>query len=220
MPSSDGSISIPQVAACVIIGYIVLRWIFKSPETESSTRSASSTGTATPASRRPVDRRRLAQQVEVVKGMFPQFSEAAIEAELMRNGMSIEVTTDRILSTGFLPEPPRPAQPASTSASQTPTPGGAAAQRRRTPNTQATTPATGSSSSPKITSQYPDLITRYNLHHRLNEDPETAPTYTGKGKAPASKVDLQSAHKAKRDAMVLEARRTVEAMIKEGKHPI
>ena len=104
MPADDGSFSIPQVAACVIIGYFVLRWFLKSPDAAAATSSSGSSSTAAPASRRPVDRRRLAQQVEVVKGMFPQFSEAAIEAELLRNGLSIEVTTDRILSTGFLPE--------------------------------------------------------------------------------------------------------------------
>ena len=42
--------------------------------------------------------------------MFPQFSAAAVEAELIRNGGSIEVATERILNTGFLPEACPPIQ--------------------------------------------------------------------------------------------------------------
>lgn len=88
---------------------------------------------------------------------------------------------------------------------------------------QAGQAASSAPSGPKVSSQYPDLITRYNLHHRLNEERsgESTPTgLSGKGKAPATKADRQMVHKTKRDEMVLEARRTVERMIKEGKHPV
>jgi coupling of ubiquitin conjugation to ER degradation protein 1 len=61
--------------------------------------------------------------------------------------------------------------------------------------------------------QYTDLITRYNLHSRLAETPAAASSEGGKGKAPASKQDRQLAHKAKRDDMILAARRQLEAMI-------
>jgi coupling of ubiquitin conjugation to ER degradation protein 1 len=87
---------LPQAAALLVISYLVYRYFF------TSTPTAASTSTA-PASRR-VDPRRLAQQVEIVHGMFPQYTTAAIEAELIRNGGSIEVTTERILNTGFLPD--------------------------------------------------------------------------------------------------------------------
>lgn len=97
--SSLAGVTIPQIAAAAIIGYFVLRWVFKPSSPNGNTTTA-----ATPRPRNPNEQRRLRQQVEVLKGMFPQFSEAAIEAELLRNGMSIEIATDRILTTGFLPE--------------------------------------------------------------------------------------------------------------------
>lgn len=98
MSSSDPSITsptIPQIAAALLVGYFVYRYFFSSPESASPDA----------ASRPPVvDPVRLVQQVDAVNGMFPQFSRAAVEAELIRNGGSIEIATDRILSNGFLPE--------------------------------------------------------------------------------------------------------------------
>jgi coupling of ubiquitin conjugation to ER degradation protein 1 len=89
---------LPQAAAFLVISYLVYRYFF------TSTPSAASSSTTTAPAARRVDPRRLAQQVEVVHGMFPQYTTAAIEAELIRNGGSIEVTTERILNTGFLPD--------------------------------------------------------------------------------------------------------------------
>jgi coupling of ubiquitin conjugation to ER degradation protein 1 len=84
---------IPQAAAVLIISYLVYRFFF----------TGTSTATA-PRPQRRHDPARLRQQVEAVTGMFPQFSAAAVEAELIRNGGSIEVATERILTTGYLPE--------------------------------------------------------------------------------------------------------------------
>lgn len=110
--TSDSGINIPQFAACALIGYFVFRWFFKSSDpaaTSSSSSVASAAGSRSSASngRRtatPADTRRMAQQVEVVRGMFPVVSAAAVEAELVRNGGSIEIAAERILSNGFLPE--------------------------------------------------------------------------------------------------------------------
>lgn len=99
--AQNESSSIPQVAACVLIGYLVLRWFFKG---DTSGLPATASPNTRPALVSPADRRRLTQQVDVVRGMFPQFSAAAVEAELLRNGGNIEITTERILSTGYLPE--------------------------------------------------------------------------------------------------------------------
>ena len=225
--SQSESTTIPQLAACVIVGYFILRWFFKSDAPGSSAAASRSVG------RPPVsaaDRRRLAQQVEVVRGMFPQFSVAAVEAELIRNGGNIEIATERILTNGFLPEvrprahvpfdvlsdcvqPPRPT-PSPSAASPAPAPAVPGASRPA----QANTTAGPSSSVSK--GQYPDLITRYSLQSRLSELEPTSTTSSGKGKAPSTKADRQMAHKAKRDEMVLEARRTVEKLIAEGKHEV
>lgn len=92
--SDSAGLGLPQVAACLLVGYFVFRWFFKSNDPSST------------AQRRPppVDPRRLQEQTDVVRGMFPQVSAAAVRAELVRNGGNIEITTERILTTGFLPE--------------------------------------------------------------------------------------------------------------------
>lgn len=91
---STAGLGLPQVAACLLVGYFVFRWFFKSNDPSST------------AQRRPppVDPRRLQEQTDVVRGMFPQVSVAAVRAELIRNGGNIEITTERILTNGFLPE--------------------------------------------------------------------------------------------------------------------
>lgn len=69
----------------------------------------------------------------------------------------------------------------------------------------------------RVSPQHTDLITRYNLQSRLSEvsssSSSSVSTRAGKGKAPASKQDRMLAHKSKRDEMILEARRRVEAMV-------
>jgi coupling of ubiquitin conjugation to ER degradation protein 1 len=91
---SAAGLRLPQVAACLLVGYFVFRWFFKSNDLSGT------------AQRRPppVDPRRLQQQTEVIRGMFPQVSVAAVQAELIRNGGNIEITTEKILTNGFLPE--------------------------------------------------------------------------------------------------------------------
>jgi coupling of ubiquitin conjugation to ER degradation protein 1 len=96
MATKEDTPILPQAAAFLVISYLVYRFFFAG--------SPSSSDGASGNAGRVVDPRRLQQQVEVVRGMFPQFSQAAVEAELIRNGGSIEMATERILSTGFLPE--------------------------------------------------------------------------------------------------------------------
>jgi len=204
MATKEDTPILPQAAAFLVISYLVYRFFFAgSPP--SSDDASGSVG-------RAVDPRRLQQQVEVVRGMFPQFSQAAVEAELIRNGGNIEMATERILSTGFLPEPPQPAAPRPTAESSRLVPPPATSRpRQNTP--------TGASSTSAISSTmgYTDLIARYNLHHRLHEDVVEERVTRRKGKAPASKQDRMLTHKQRRDEMVLAARKRVEKMIAEGK---
>ncbi|KAI5854265.1 hypothetical protein BZA05DRAFT_393696 [Tricharina praecox] len=183
---------LPQAAAFLVISYLVYRFFFTSTPTASS---------APPAVPPATTRRRLQQQIEVVHGMFPQVPIAAIEAELLRNGGNMEVATERILATGFLPDPPRPP---------------AAPRAALQPSTSGSTGGPASRPS-RVGPQHTDLITRYNLHSRLSETPSSPSSSTstpsGKGKAPASKQDRMLAHKAKRDEMILDARHKLEAMI-------
>ncbi|KAI5816865.1 hypothetical protein BZA77DRAFT_44951 [Pyronema omphalodes] len=201
---------IPQAAAVLIISYLVYRFFF----------TGTSTATATRPQRRH-DPARLRQQVEAVTGMFPQFSAAAVEAELIRNGGSIEVATERILTTGYLPEPPAPAQPAAP-VSAAPVSAAAPAASRSSRRQEARRPAAAAAgpATPRQ-SGFSDLITRYGLQARLEEwramEAEGVTGTEGKGKAPATREGRMLAHKEKRDQMILQARCRMERMIKEGK---
>lgn len=102
---SSLGIGIPQLAVCLLIGYLFFRWRSSTPP--PPTAPASTPSAATPAaSRRPTahELARLQQRVEVVHGMFPQISLSAIKWELQKNGGSVEITTEKILAQGFLPE--------------------------------------------------------------------------------------------------------------------
>ena len=92
--SQSDNLGLPQVAACLLVGYFVFRWFFKSsdPSSVSPTRSP------------VVDQRRLQEQSLLLTGMFPQVSMAAAQAELIRNGGNIEIATEKILAAGGLPE--------------------------------------------------------------------------------------------------------------------
>lgn len=103
---SSPGIGIPQLAACLLIGYLFFRWYNSSTPPPSSNTGSMSSSTAA-AHRRPLttqDLARLQQRVEIVHGMFPQISLSSIKWELQKNGGSVEITTEKILAQGFLPE--------------------------------------------------------------------------------------------------------------------
>ncbi|RPB24627.1 hypothetical protein L211DRAFT_757240, partial [Terfezia boudieri ATCC MYA-4762] len=199
------SIGIPQLAACLLIGYLFFRWYNSSPP---STSSAAGPVSSSSALRRPPtaqDLARLQQRAEIVHGMFPQISLSSIKWELQKNGGSVEITTEKILAQGFLPEPPAPVnQDGSAPRSRAPTPAGGA--------------ASSSSSSPK---PYTDLITRYNLADKLaalsSADEVTA---QGRGRASAwsqDKQERQALLQKRREEMILKARRKLEGQVEKEK---
>jgi len=192
--SQSDSLGLPQVAACLLVGYFVFRWFFKSSDPSS----------VSPARSPVVDQRRLQEQSLLLTGMFPQVSIAAAQAELIRNGGNIEIATEKILAAGGLPEPPAPAPTPLDSSATRPAP--AATTHRAAAHN-----ALGASSS--RVGGYQDLMTRYNLHGRLHEgDASSSSTLSGKGKSPQTRSDRQLAHQKKRDEMILAARRRMEEM--------
>ncbi|PWW74026.1 hypothetical protein C7212DRAFT_330216 [Tuber magnatum] len=192
--SQSDSLGLPQVAACLLVGYFVFRWFFKSTDPSS----------VLPARSPVVDQRRLQEQSLLLTGMFPQVSMAAAQAELIRNGGNIEIATEKILAAGGLPEPPTPVATPLDSSTARSAPA-AAAHRTAAHNV--------SGASASRVGGYQDLITRYNLHGRLDEgDASSSSTLSGKGKSPQSRSDRQLAHQNKRDEMILAARRRMEEM--------
>ncbi|RPA87763.1 hypothetical protein BJ508DRAFT_410470 [Ascobolus immersus RN42] len=195
------TIGLPQLAACLFIGFLVYRYFSSSPSPNTSTRPAGATAPATPS---PAQLRRLQEQASLVQGMFPQISTNAAIWELQKNGGSVQGVVDKFLSAGRLPEPPVPIVPNPTAP-------------RRTPSTGAT--ASGSSAK---AAGYTDLITRYNLKDRLTESGEAKEEDSSdkKGKQPAwsqNKAERAALLQKRRDEMILQARRKLEEQERKGK---
>jgi coupling of ubiquitin conjugation to ER degradation protein 1 len=136
--------------------------------------------------------------VERIQQMFPQAERRAILWDLQRNGGNLQNTTERILA-GRLETPPITFQPP-------PPPG------RPAPSGSATT-ASRQANKPT----QPDLITRYNLSGKLDQD--SAPIVDDKkGKGWSSNRDERHALlQRRREEMILAARRKLEAKLSEDK---
>ena len=88
MSEIQANFTVPQLIAVLVIGFLVVRWIFfsSSATSQTSTSHAASRSRVNPA------------QVEQVAQMFPQFSAREIMWDLQRNGGSVQATTERVLS--------------------------------------------------------------------------------------------------------------------------
>lgn len=188
----DPPIGLPGIAACLVLGWLFLRW-YRAPSTPTPTTTRpSATSSRSGTIRRPSERelRALRNKAEVVRGMFPQLSEDAVVWELMKNGGSIETATEAVLRDGRLPEPPEPIV--------APPP-----------------PPPAAPSRPRQGTEHTDLITRYNLTNRLKEEEPAAEATEEKGKQPAwsqDKAQRAEALRKRKEEMILQARRKLEAM--------
>ncbi|KAK6828067.1 Ubiquitin system component Cue [Apiospora arundinis] len=188
---SDEQISLPSLILIVVIGGLVVRYLFFSPSTPTAQQPRDAASAA----------RTREAAVERIQQMFPQLDRRTILWDLQRNGGSISATTERVLS-GRMETPPVSFQPPSPPRS----PANAAAR------SQQQKPAV-----PKSTE--PDLITRYNLQSRVSESSAggaagTSDSTDAKGKAWSSNRDeRQSALQRRRDEMIIAARRKMEAKI-------
>ena len=82
-------VSLPQLLVVLILGFLVIRWIFF-----SSTPSSPSTPQSHAAGRSRVN----PAQVDQIAQMFPQLDRRDIVWDLQRNGGNAQATTERILS--------------------------------------------------------------------------------------------------------------------------
>ncbi|PHH58646.1 hypothetical protein CDD82_2806 [Ophiocordyceps australis] len=179
---SDDQISLPYLAAILIITGLILRYFFFS--TSAAPRPRTSPETV-------MRSRELA--VEHIQQMFPQADRRNILWELQRNGGNMQATSERILA-GRLDTPPVTFQPA-------PPPGQAIAA--------GASAATGATTRQTDRLVQPDLITRYNLKEKLNEESEESGR-TGKGWS-SNRNERQDSLQRRRDGMILMARRKMEA---------
>lgn len=133
--------------------------------------------------------------VEQVVLMFPQLQRRDIMWDLSRNGSNVAATTERILSGRGLEVPPPSYQP--------PMP---------TPRTAASTPII-----PKF--QNVDLITRYHLADKINDESAAAEETSQKTTWSQNKTERQRILQRRRQDMVLAARRRMLEMDKASSAP-
>ena len=188
MAETQTSINIPQLIAVAIVGFLALRWFLNKPS-NSSPHSSSSSRSAN----RGID----VAKVDQVSAMFPQLDRRHIAWDLQRNGGNVAATTERVLSPRGLETPPPSFRP------DLPVPATTAAQERNARGEGLTKPG------------LPDLITRYNLQSRVGgKGKEAVPSEEQRriGSSWSSDKNARAdSLKRRREEMVLEARRRMEA---------
>ncbi|ROT40706.1 hypothetical protein SODALDRAFT_330445 [Sodiomyces alkalinus F11] len=184
-PDASQQISLPYLFVIVVLAGAILRFLFFS------------SNPAPPPRTNPLHvLRNRDAAVERIQQMFPQVDRRTILWDLQRNGGSVQATTERILA-GRLETPPITFQP--------PPPIGG--NNGRAAPTSAPAPK-----QPEKPSR-PDLITRYRLHDKLQGvDASADDDRTGKGWS-ADRDERQAALKRRRDEMILQARKKMEAKI-------
>ncbi|KAK4197221.1 hypothetical protein QBC40DRAFT_207529 [Triangularia verruculosa] len=187
-------VNVPGLVIILVLSGILLKYFFSAPSPQSG------------SGRQRMDAAALARQREMAVGriqqMFPHLGRREILWDLQRTGGNVQVTTERILG-GRLETPPATFQPP-------PPPEGSATATTASGN------GNGNSVAKPVTPAQPDLITRYNLANKLNVPTEEEPKGTGNGKAKAwstNKDERQTLLQKRRDQMILEARRKLEAKI-------
>ncbi|KAI1436069.1 hypothetical protein GGR50DRAFT_253252 [Xylaria sp. CBS 124048] len=189
----DEQVSLTSVALLVILGGLLIRYLFFSPSTAESS-GANRGRDATSSSRA----REIA--VERVQQMFPQLDRRTILWELQRNGGNIAPTIERII-TGRIETPPVTFQPSPPPASTS-------------------SPPIFQPPKPPVRPTEPDLITRYKLQEKLGSnaidletEPETTAAPTRTKAWSSNREERQMSFQRRRDDMILAARRKMEAKI-------
>ena len=94
---SETTVSVPTLIICGVILFFTVRYFYNSSSTSSITSSSypSSSGGR---QRRPVPW----EKIETVTTMFPQLQPRDVEYDLLRNGGSVQATTETVLRAGGL----------------------------------------------------------------------------------------------------------------------
>ncbi|KAL2135987.1 hypothetical protein VTI74DRAFT_6036 [Chaetomium olivicolor] len=197
-------INLPSLVVILVLSGLIIRYLFFSSPAGGATSSPSSARAAARNDPAALMRSREAA-VERIQQMFPQVDRRTVLWDLQRTGGNIAATTERILA-GRLETPPVTFQPPPP-----PTSNNNSVNSNTNSNAQP-------SSKPVVVPTHPDLITRYNLQDKLNSgDPEgsgSGAETTGRSKAWSNdKNERQSLLQRRRDQMILEARRKMEAKI-------
>ncbi|KAK2067505.1 hypothetical protein P8C59_001242 [Phyllachora maydis] len=195
---ANEQINVPSLVVVLVLSGLIIRYLFFSPTTPTLARDAMSAQRSREAA------------VERIQQMFPQVDRRTILWDLQRNGGNIAATTERILA-GRMEAPPRAFQPPPPPGSPTTAAGASNGQT-------AASQAAVVSEKPA----QPDLITRYNLKDQvvvstgMEGDVADVGDVGSQAKAKgwsSNREERQSLLRRRRDQMILEARRKMEAKL-------
>jgi len=216
--ANSEQVNVPSLLVILALSGLIVRYLFFSTPASSRAQQLASRESSTARNREAA--------VVQLQQMFPQVDRRTLLWDLQRTGGNIAATTDRVLAgrletvcfsfsldaaedkgmsrklTTDETQPPQTFQPPPP-----PTP----------PAPQA--PAQTSSTPAETKPAAPDLITRYHLQDKIaTAAAETQETETGKAKGwSQNKEERQSLLQRRRDQMILEARRKMEAKIQAEK---
>ncbi|GAP82464.1 putative cue domain-containing protein [Rosellinia necatrix] len=193
----EEQVSFTSLILVVVLGGLAIRYLFFSSSSGAPGSSAANQGRDAAATSRARE-----AAVDRMQQMFPQLDRRTVLWELQRSGGNIATATERVL-TGRLETPPITFQPP-------PPP----------PSSTTTTPSAPQGPRAPEPAPEPDLITRYKLQNRVNNDGSSSET-TSEPTAPGMKTkawssnreERQTALQRRRDDMILAARRKMEAKI-------
>ncbi|KAI2629449.1 hypothetical protein GGS21DRAFT_225659 [Xylaria nigripes] len=189
---ADEQVSFTSLALIVVLGGLILRYLFFPAST------AGSSGTNRGGDAASSSRAREAA-VERIQQMFPQHDRRTILWQLQRSRGNMALTTERILA-GRIETPPVTFQPPPPPISANPS-------------------STSQPPKPPVRPAEPDLITRYNLQDKIHSSSASTLETVSEPAAAASKTKAWSSNREerqlllqrRRDEMILGARRRLEA---------
>ncbi|KAK3688574.1 CUE domain-containing protein [Podospora appendiculata] len=204
---TDEQVNVPSLVVILVISGLIIRYLFFSAPAPPSPAAQA-------RQQRDASRAREAA-VERIQQMFPQVERRTALWNLQRNGGNIAATTERILA-GRTETPPITFQPPPPPDA---TPSAQQQQQRQQQQQQQNQEAKPADKPPQ-----PDLITRYNLKDKVGaaaaeeEVPASGSSgaAAGQGRAKGwsqNKDERQSLLQKRRDQMILDARRKMEAKI-------
>ncbi|CAK7202463.1 hypothetical protein SEUCBS139899_005186 [Sporothrix eucalyptigena] len=224
-------INVPSLVLILVVsGFLIRHFFFRGSPSTAGERGASDVGARGAAGQSRDQRRaealdrRIEAAVEHIQQIFPYADRRDIWWDLRRNGLNVAATTERILA-GRLDTPPitfQPPAPSAPSAHANTSATRAAGNGSVSGAAAGVTAGATASGSSKAKSGQPNLIQRYNLENKVAETSDTPSTPSSASSTPSgtktknwssNRDERQNLLKKRRDDMILEARRKMEAKI-------
>ncbi|KAI9795145.1 MAG: hypothetical protein M1816_000167 [Peltula sp. TS41687] len=202
MSDEQQPVNIPQLVVFLLISALAVRWFFFSSNNNEDNNTNNTSSTTSGSFHRNAGRRVDERHVEQIQAMFPQYGRREIIWDLMRNGGSVQATTERILGGRRLERPPPSFQP----------PPAPQQQQQQQQQSQSAGGARnqgvgGSSRSMQPSSTHPDLIARYNLSTKISSGKGDKDGEGSRSGWSQNKTERQATLQRRREEMILAARK-------------